>query len=226
MLVLEGIRLVRDAVTSGMALDEVLVAEDRSDWIEEFADRARVVDPDVLSVASDLATSPGIVAVGREPDGVRLAGLPLDERTRLLLVDGIADPGNLGAVARAAEALGVAGIGIVRGGARPWSSKALRGSMGSLLRLPVQLFASAADAKRELSNCCHVIARTRDGSSSDEFDWRGPVAIWVGSETGAASDVSESFEGVTIPMAGRAESLNVTVAAALLLDAARRGMNA
>lgn len=222
LLVLEGIRLVRDAVASGLVLSEVFVAEERTEWMEEF-EGARLVEADALRGVSELTTTAGILALAREPDPVRLAGLRLDERSRLLIVDGIADPGNLGALVRAAEALGVAGVGIVRGGARPWSSKALRGSMGSLLRLPVQVFDSAEQAASELSVCRNVVARTRGGRSCDELDWRGPLAIWVGSEAGTASAVSESFEGVTIPMAGRAESLNVTVAAALLLDAARRG---
>ena len=145
--------------------------------------------------------------------------------TRLLVVDGVSDPGNLGALARAAEALGVAGIGIVRGGARPWNAKALRGSMGSLLRLPVIRFDSAEVAARTLEErgVRRVVARTRGGTPAGEFDWSGPLALWVGSETGDSSSVTEGFEGVTITMEGRAESLNVTVAAALLLDAARRG---
>ncbi|MDG2144448.1 MAG: TrmH family RNA methyltransferase, partial [Planctomycetota bacterium] len=54
------------------------------------------------------------------------------------------------------------------------------------------------------------------------FDWSGPVALWVGGETGDTGEVEQQFEGVTIPMAGAAESLNVTVASSLLLFAAGR----
>jgi tRNA G18 (ribose-2'-O)-methylase SpoU len=67
-----------------------------------------------------------------------------------------------------------------------------------------------------------VRAATRGGASPSDFDWTGRVALWVGSETGALPEAGSHFEGVTIPMRGSVESLNVTVAASLLLFAAGR----
>jgi tRNA G18 (ribose-2'-O)-methylase SpoU len=67
-----------------------------------------------------------------------------------------------------------------------------------------------------------VAAVTRGGTELAEFDWSGPIALWIGAETGDAPDAALDFEGVTIPMAGGAESFNVTVAASLLLFSAGR----
>ena len=227
LIVLEGLRLVRDAVASGLELEELFVAEDREEWCEEFAslgDRLRVVDPDVLASASELVTSPGLIAACREPRQYSIAELEVEERALFLVVGGIADPGNLGALARSAEALGARAIIVLRGGASPWNDKALRGSMGSLLRLPVLRAGDAESVARELAGrgVRQIVAATRGGLPLDELDWKGPVALWIGGEVGGAPEAAADFERVTIPMANGAESLNVTVAASLLLFATGR----
>ena len=148
------------------------------------------------------------------------------------MVCGVQDPGNLGAIARTAEAAGAVGLVIVAGGCRPWSDKALRGSMGSLLRLPVWEVSTGIDAWRGLRGrgFRHVVAATRGGCTPGELDWSGPVALWVPSETGGlpadvetarASEPGDDL-AVTIPMAGAVESLNVSVATGVLLFAAGR----
>lgn len=135
---------------------------------------------------------------------------------------GIGDPGNLGALARAAEAAGASALVVTGSGCSPWNEKALRGSMGSLLRLPVAVVREGVvDALARLS-FRQVRAATRGGVSLDAFNWSGPVALWLSSETGALPPEAETFEGVSIPMARGVESLNVAAAAAVLLFAAGR----
>ena len=68
-----------------------------------------------------------------------------------------------------------------------------------------------------------VVAATRGGQDLGGLDWSGPLALWIGSETGDLPETTRAFERVTIPMRGAVESLNVSVAAALLLFAATRG---
>ena len=145
----------------------------------------------------------------------------------ILVVAGIADPGNLGALARSAEAAGAEAMVIVAGGASPWNAKALRGSMGSLLRLPLFFAASAQQAAELLAGMGlrQAIAATRGGESLWDFDWKGPIALWVNGETGEAPDTGRHLEPLTIPMAGGVESLNVTVAGSLLLFAATRAQD-
>ena len=141
---------------------------------------------------------------------------------------GVQDPGNLGAIARAAEAAGASGLVVTGGGARPFGAKALRGSMGSLLRVPVAVEADAGACARELKEAGwrQAIGRARGGTSHARFDWRGPLALWLAAESGdlpaEVQEEARGFEGVTIPMAGGVESLNVATAAAILCFAAGR----
>ncbi len=225
-IALEGDRLVDDALAAGRAFEAVLVAEDREDRIGELLARGapvRRVETALLGRVSKLKTSPGILALAATPPSLDLARVSIDERTILLVAAGVADPGNLGALARSAEAFGAAAILVARGGASPWSEKALRGSMGSLLRVPVgyDRDADAIATALESRRVRNVRAATRGGRDARSFDWRGPLAIWIGSETGAMPARADSFEAVTIPMAGDVESLNVAVAASLLLFASR-----
>jgi len=226
-LVLEGERLVDDALRAGHELEFVLVAEDREEQAREFEGRARQVlrvERALLDRLSQLKTSPGLMGLCSTPREPALGDLPLHDRFLLLVIAGVADPGNLGALARSAEAAGADALALVKGGAGPWNDKALRGSMGSLLRLPVVRADRAAELARDLDqrDVRQCVAATRDGVPFDSFDWGGPLAIWVGSETGAAPSDCEGMEQVTIAMAGEAESLNVAVATSILLFAAGR----
>ena len=225
-VVLEGDRLIEDALRAGWVLDTVLVAENRPDRAAALGalTDVRLVEPDALSRVSALKTSPGILALATTPEGWPVDALDLGERALVLVVAGVSDPGNLGALTRAAEAAGAGALVVVAGGASPWHPRALRGSMGSLLRLPVVLVGEADEAASGLAGLGirNVVAATRGGVPLSSFDWSGPVALWVGGETGRAPEVCSTFEGVTIPMAGSVESLNVTVAASLLLFAAGR----
>jgi TrmH family RNA methyltransferase len=227
LVVLEGDRLVDDALAAGFELEVALVAERRAERARELAGRGiavrRVADA-LLERVSGLTSSQGLLALGRAPRERTLTGLRLGPEALVLVVAGVADPGNLGALARSAEGAGAEAIAVVAGGAGPWSPKALRGSMGSLLRLPVLAFADARAAADELAGhgFRQVRGATRGGRKPSELDWSGRVAVWVGSETGALPEVADGFERVTIPMKASVESLNVTVAASLLLFAAGR----
>ena len=138
----------------------------------------------------------------------------------------VQDPGNLGAILRSAEAAGASGVIATTGGADPMGWKAVRGSMGSVLRLPVLRVADAetalALAHRHGARCA---AAVRDGGEPmDRADLTGSLAIVVGGEGSGLSDaiVQRSDLRVSIPMAPQVESLNVATAAALLVYEARR----
>jgi len=224
-LLLEGERLVADAVSGGHTLELLLVDEARPELLERFpATEARLVEPALLAGVSALEAAPGVLALAGRPRPRRLSDLDLAADGLLLISCGVADPGNLGALARSAEAAGAAALVILAGGARPFRDKALRGSMGSLLRLPVaeEPDADALAAALDTAGYRSVVAATRGGVTWRELDWSGPVALWVGAETGALPAAGERFTPVTIPMGGAVESLNVTVAASLLLFAAGR----
>lgn len=226
-LVLEGERLIEDALAAGVELLVVLVSSElemRAKELERRGLAVQLVEPGLLQQLSSLTHSPGLLALALAPPGRRLGELALAPDALLLVVDGIADPGNLGALARSAEAAGAAALCTIAGGARAWNEKALRGSMGSLLRLPVVAFDQAFQAAAALEplGFCHVLAATRNGIPFTSFDWSGRIALWVGSETGHKQAPPVPYARVSIPMRGGVESLNVTVAASLLLFAAGR----
>jgi TrmH family RNA methyltransferase len=132
----------------------------------------------------------------------------------------------VGALLRSAEAGGATGAFVTGASANPFSWKALRGSMGSALRLPI---ATSVPPDRVMSEMRRAGLRTvasvvRGGTDPDRIDWTGPVGLWVGGEgPGLPDDLADRCdERVTIPMAPQVESLNAAVAGALLVYAARR----
>lgn len=227
LVVLEGDRLIEDARQAGLGLDLVLVAERRSEQ-GEFWSRAglqvRLVQDSLLKRISQLRSPPGTLAVCATPKGHSLGDLRPEGSPLVLVIVGVSDPGNLGSLVRAAEAAGAKAVVVLEGGASPYNEKALRGSMGSLLRMPIVRESRPKKVLEELSarGFRHGYAATRGGQSPSEFDWSGPMALWIGSETGELFEGAAGLEGVTIPMSGRVESLNVSVAASILLFAAGR----
>ncbi len=226
-ILLEGRRLIGDAIQAGVQPTEILVRADRLEEVEawgDFADRIRPVAPKVYTRLGSVKNPPPVMALAPMPMGRALDEVPSKGAPLVLVVAGVSDPGNLGALARSAEAAGAAALIPLAGGVSPWNPRALRGSMGSLLRLPVALQSDAEQVHQGLSalGYRHLVAATRGGQTPQAADWSGPIALWVCAETGAAPDICEGMEGVTIPLAQPVESLNVTVATSLLLFAAGR----
>ncbi len=225
VLLLEGDRLVDEALAAGLALEALFLAEsrlERAAQLEGSGVRVSLVADQLLGRVSALVTSPGILALCASPPPPSRSTLAPASDALVLVAAGIADPGNLGALARSAEAAGVGALCLAEGGASPWSAKALRGSMGSLLRVPVHCFETAQSALAALPEHRHVRAATRGGASARGFDWSGPLALWVGGETAGLPPACASLEPVSIPMAAGVESLNVTAAVSVLLFAAGR----
>ncbi len=232
MLLLEGERLIEDALGAGLQFELLCVAESRADLAQRWQERLgagadgalRLVRDELLAAASSLVSSPGAMAIARRGESLGLGDLLLPKDALVLVVAGVSDPGNLGALARSAEAAGASALVALEGGARPENSKALRGSMGSLLRLPVVAHVSAGEVAAWASACGLRQVRADMGGAKDHegFDWSGGVALWVAGETGELPREARGMEAVRIPMAGGVESLNVSVAASLLLYAAGR----
>jgi TrmH family RNA methyltransferase len=178
-----------------------------------------------MNAISPVRSSSPIVAIAKRPvhteDRVYVAAKPC-----VAIVADVQDPGNMGAIVRVAEAAGADGVVSAGACADPYGWKALRGSMGSALRLPIASSpgaAEAADAARRRG--CRVVATApRGGGSLFKASLAAPVAIVIGSEGIGLPDrvLRVADEVVTIPMAEPVESLNTAVAAALLLYEARR----
>ena len=234
-VLLDGAHLVRDAHAAHLDFESVAVATSRLAELTEEGDVAWRLEadgvtvfevPDAVFAAMSPVRSPsGIVAIAERTPTDATAVWSIHDGFTLVAID-VQDPGNLGALIRAGEAGGVTGVIVCGASAHPFSWKALRGSMGSSIRLPV---ARASDV--EMIEDCIATAGTRTiasvargGRAPDEVAWTGPVALLLGGEGPGLSDavVARCDDRVTIPMSPHVESLNVAVAGGILIYAARR----
>jgi TrmH family RNA methyltransferase len=230
--VLEGGKLIEEALQAGIQIDECAVAADAVEGrhetliarLEDDGAAVRVLAPDVLGALSETETSQGILAIAQRPvfDEERIfRGTPL-----ILVGVGIQNPGNVGALLRAAEAAGATGAYFTAGSADPLSWKALRGSMGSALRVPHVTGLDAADVLARLAShgVPSMAAVSVGGEPYGAVDLTGPAALLLGNEgAGLAADVAARADRrIAIPMAPPVESLNVAVAAGILLFEAGR----
>jgi TrmH family RNA methyltransferase len=185
------------------------------------------VSEKLLESISYTKTPQGIVLLASRPETNRLHFEATQAGPALVVVmHRINNPVNVGAILRTAEAAGATGVIATQHTADPFSPKSLRGAMGSAFRLPVW-FGPTYDAvlgwcsARNLETVC---ADLEAATSYDEVDWRRPAALVLGPESSGLSreEVSRANAAVRIPMRGIAESLNVAVAAGVLLFEAAR----
>lgn len=220
---LEGRKLVQAALESGIEVECALVSSGRAtDEVRALEARGiEVVEATakLFRSVSSLESPEGILAVGRRPER---SVAELAAEGVVLVSAGIQDPGNLGALARIAEAAGARALVLLKGSADPFAPKALRGSMGSLLRVPVfEIDDIAALRKRGFRLAALVL---RGGVDFRAADWKPPVAILLGREASGLDEgtIAGADLRVTVAMQGAVESLNVATAAALVLYEATR----
>ena len=154
LILLEGDRLVDEARRQRFEFELCLVSEERAERaqeLEELGVDVKQIEGRLLGGVSRLVTSPGILALVRAPARPSFSEFSMEPDALVVVAAGISDPGNLGALARTAEAAGVTALIVIAGGTRVSNEKAVRGSMGSLLRLPVFTMKDADDARRALS---------------------------------------------------------------------------
>ncbi len=189
---------------------------------------ARVVTApeSVLLMMSPVKQPAGVVALGRLKSSTVEAAIAAGSPQLLLLLDHVQDPGNVGAIIRAAEACGATAVITGPGTADPFGWKALRGSMGSAFRLPVAMTRNLEDAMQAARDAGLRIFATvpRGGTALARTRFAQPSAILLGGEGPGLSEalVATADEHVTIPMQPPVESLNVAIAAALILYEASR----
>lgn len=230
-ILLEGPHLVEEALAAGLLLEEILATPPFLDSAEgrrllpSLPLPPLEVSPGVLEDLTDADSPRGILAVSTLPrSGVQ--NLPLRPGRPYLYLDGLQDPGNLGALARVAEAAGAAGLALSPGCAHPNHPRALRASAGSLFRLPVAVNAAPEPLDAALASTRPRWAALvpRDGEDLYQADLEGTLILAVGAEGPGLSPDLQARAGLrlTIPMEPQVESLNATVAAALVLFEIRR----
>ena len=236
-LLLDGRRLIADAMRAGVVLETVLVASAalrRGDpaLATLVADCARDGIPvaagteRVMAAASPLRSPSAAVALASHRPGAVDGVLARAARGCLLAPIGVQDPGNMGAIVRAAEAAAAGGVIVAEGGADPFGWKALRGAMGSTFRVPVADAGDGSDLpeRARRAGCTVLATAPRGGRSMYDLDLTRPLLVLIGGEgAGVERPLVESADAVvSIPMAGVVESLNAAVAAALIAYEARR----
>lgn len=223
LFVLEGLRICKDACDNGIRFDKLIVsdaaAEKYAADTEKFSlisDECYKIPDSLFKKISDTKTPQGIIAVAKMP----VTGFyGIDKNGKYIALENVADPSNLGAVSRTAEALGVNGIILSSDGCDPYSPKALRASMGTLLRMPVFVTESFAETLKStgLKRYACVVDKTAESIKEQSFE-NGSV-VMIGNEANGLTDSAKQSADVlvTIPMTGRAESLNAAAAAAIAI---------
>jgi len=225
--VAESFHLLEEALASECEIGAVIVAESVKSAVSMHVrglKRTRVVavrDAVFAELASTDATQ-GVIALVRPP--VWTLDQLLRGRSLLVVLDGLQDPGNAGAILRAAEAFGGTGAAFLKGAVSPYNPKSLRASAGSVFRLPVvvgldeSLLLAALDQKR----IALYAADAQAVKTAQETDLSGRCAIIIGSEgRGVSPKLQAHATGMKIPTSV-VESLNAAVAAGVLLYEARR----
>lgn len=224
---LEGLRLCCDAAENGICPKDVFVTEvalqkyDRElEVLVSSGENVYVITDEIASKLSDTKNTQGVFCVCKTLD--KFANIDkINYNGIYIAMENIQTPDNLGAAARTAEALGLDGM-IISGGCDIYNPKALRASMGSLLRLDVF---SVSDLPEFIAMCnnnsMNTYAAVPDRSvlPVTQMDRTKGVVCVVGNEGNGLTEktISSCSSKITIPMKGRAESLNAAAAACMIM---------
>jgi TrmH family RNA methyltransferase len=227
----EGFHLLEEALKSQAEIGTVIVAQSVKSAIQSHVKGlklrvATVRDTDFTNLSST-DTPQGVIALVKPPvwtlDQVLRGRVPL-----IAALDGVQDPGNAGAILRAAEAFGATGAAFLKGSVSPYNPKCMRASAGSVFRLPIAIALDESLLLAALGKKRGVLyaAMPRAGLLVSDANFKISCAIVIGSEgRGVSEHLAEHATALRIPTTG-VESLNAAVAAGILFYEARRQRNA
>lgn len=224
-VIVDGSKLLDDLVGWGVPirelyLDEQTVGADRAEVWLSAAERSFVVERRLLESLAPTRHPQGVLAVAAEPDLPRWSG----QGGCAVYLDRIQDPGNVGAVVRAAAGLGIAAVLLSPGCADPHGSAAVRGSAAAVFRVSVETAVEPSEAiQRVRGHGGEVWATGADGLAVERWCPRRPVLVLLGSEgAGLGPALVDLADGVvSVPLERGVESLNVAVAAGIIFQRAR-----
>lgn len=228
-ILLEGARLVADAIDAGVEIEEVfctaefVAAHAGPEWKWQGRECTLISDPTAVKL-SDTQTPQGIFAVARFALPT-LDRLTLGPMALVIVADGIADPGNLGTIIRSAAAIRQSPVLLTGATCEALNPKVVRATMGAIFRVPVVEAGPLAGVIPQLKErgLQVVAAVAREGVPPCDLDLRRPTALLIGSEAeGLSQDAVAAADALaTIPMAS-VESLNAATAATVFLYEAAR----
>jgi RNA methyltransferase, TrmH family len=236
LIFVEGLRLCEEALRSSMTIEAVIFSDEiaRKDkaastiaQLTKVARRSGEVSEKLLESISYTKTPQGVVVLAQRPDSSSSLVISNNEESPLIVVmHQINNPVNVGAILRTTEGAGATGAITTANTSDPFSPKSLRGAMGSAFRLPIW---TGPDFQEVIEWCRSRQIQTISADVSSELpfteiDWTGPRALILGPEsTGLSETEMEAADiSVRVPMQGSVESLNVAVAAGVLLYEAAR----
>jgi len=234
VLGLEGAKLVMDALRSGLPLEALLVSDSGERQLAKLksllpaATRILRTSDRLFSSVAGTETPQGIAAMVHRPEWMWDA--LLSSQPLLIVLAGVQDPGNVGAIVRSAEALGASGLIACRSSSDPFGPKAVRASAGSVLRLPVLAESPAPQAVFDelRRRALHQYAATLSGERlPHSCDLSRSCALWIGGEgAGLPVEIASAADArIRIPLRPAVESLNAAAAATILLYEAGRQRN-
>ncbi len=223
----EGLKAVAEALQADQAPECVICDERGLHSLDAYSDYLRArevpcfqVSPAIMELLASTVTPQGVIAV------CPMLHLPLEELLEedpavVLVADRVRDPGNLGTMVRIADAAGAGGMVVCAESVDLYNPKTVRSTAGSIFHLPVCVDLPAAEVMHRLKEAGYsvVVADHREGTVIWEMRWPDRAALVMGNEAwGIPEEEGEMADArVRIPIAGRAESLNVAAATAVIL---------
>ncbi len=221
LFVLEGLRICTDAFDNGIRFDKFIVSETATLKLEKEikklsvgADKCYILPDSLFSKIAATDSPQGIIGVASMPD--KNSGIL--KNGRYIALENLSDPSNLGAVSRTAEALGITGILISGDSCDPYSPKALRASMGTLLRLPLIICDDLIDTVKNSGLKAYSCVVDSTAMPIESVSFGDGTVVMIGNEANGLTQAAKQIStGITIRMRGNAESLNAAAAAAIAM---------
>ncbi|HEL2382374.1 TPA: RNA methyltransferase [Streptococcus suis] len=213
---IEGWHLLEEALAAGARIEHILVVEEHADRVVQL-EKVTVVSPEIMQDLTDSKSPQGVIAQLALPS----QDLPERLEGRFLVLEDVQDPGNVGTIIRTADAAGFDGVFLTDKSADIYNMKVLRSMQGSHFHLPVYRLPIEDILSTLKNNQVEILATTLSSQSVDyrEVSPEASFALVMGNEGQGISDFvsEEANQLVHITMPGQAESLNVAIAAGILV---------
>ena len=222
LFALEGLRICKDAAENSIEFDKLIITksayEKHKTDIDIFANKSKkcyILSENLFKKISDTSSPQGIIVLAKIPE----IESDISGEKRYVALENISDPSNLGAISRTAEALGIDGIILSSDGCDPYSPKSLRSSMGSLLRVPLYITENISEFILKNKLRAYACVVNDDAEKISDIKFMGGDVLLIGNEAnGLSIEAKEkAYKCITIPMNGKAESLNAAAPAAIAM---------
>lgn len=227
----EGLRLCRDAFLSDAEIITLFYTERAFSKYREFiisaaksCERTIIISEEIMKKLCTTETPQGIICLCKQPQHLSYSNLVRKENKalKIIILENIQDPSNLGTILRTAEALGISKVVLSDNCCDVYSSKVLRGSMGAIFRLQIFFSENISGIIKYLKSNNIIVYATVPSSLAikvTEINFDSPCAVVMGNEGNGIKKETIDIcdEKFTIPMLGRAESLNVSIASAIIM---------